>query len=103
MAYVITKRPVDVIEHTLDFTGYLAEAGSVSSATVDVVGEGEATPDLTADVAVASPLVTVTLSGGTALGIYQVYVTATLSGGLTKRLQFEVQVGYDDVPMSGGI
>lgn len=92
MAYVLTKRPVDVLQHALDFTGYLADAGTVSSAVALVVGEGEASPVLTAAVAVASPLVVVTLTAGTALVIYQVYVTATLSGGLTKRLQFEVQL-----------
>lgn len=96
MAYAITKRPIDVIEHTLDFTGYLAEGGTVSSASVLVVGEGEVSPVLTAAATVATPLVHVTVTAGTARTLYQVYVTATLSGGLTKRLQFEVQVGIDE-------
>lgn len=90
MAYAISKRPVDVIDHTLDFTGYLPEGETVASAVVAVVGEGEAPALLTAVAVVTSPLVIVTLSAGTAEGIYQVYATATFSGGGVKRLQFEV-------------
>ena len=94
MAFVLTKRPVDVIEHTLDFTSYLPDGITVDSAVATV--EGEADTALVAGTpSVDSPLVTVQLSAGTAEAIYQVYVTATFSGSApvgVKRLQFEVQM-----------
>lgn len=95
MSYVVRKRPVDVFTHAIDFTGYFAETDTVASAVVLVVGEGEVTPVLTAAATVADPLVNVALAAGTALVIYQVYVTATSTAGQVKRLQFEVQVASD--------
>lgn len=76
MSYVVDKRPVDIIDHSLDFTGYLPEGMVVGSATVKVVGEGDNALSVQ-QVIIASPLVTVRLSGGTAGMIYQVYVTAS--------------------------
>lgn len=97
MAFVLTKRPVDVVEHTLDFTSYLPDGQTVASAVGLVKGETDAL--LVVDkLVVASPLVTVQLSAGTAGAIYQVYVTATMTGTApvaVKRLQFEVQMTLD--------
>lgn len=97
MAYVLTKRPVDKLEHTLDFTSYLPDGATVASAVALVKGELDQL--LVVDrTTVASPLVTVQLSAGTANGIYQVYVTATMSNAApaaVKRLQFEVQITLD--------
>lgn len=97
MAFVLTKRPVDVIDHTLDFTNYLPAGVTVASAVSLVKGELDTLLVVNATT-VASPLVTVQLSAGTAGAIYQVYVTATFSGTApvgVKRLQFEVQLTLD--------
>lgn len=76
MSFAIDKRPVDVIQHSLDFTNYLPDGKVVTAATAKVVGEDDNLLVVQA-IDVASPLVTLTLEGGTARGIYQVYVTAT--------------------------
>ena len=76
MAYAIAKRPVDVIDHTLDFTGYLPDGLVVTSAVANLTGESDSALTIVS-VVVASPLVTVRLAGGPADAIYQVYVTAT--------------------------
>ena len=97
MGYVIRKRPVDAIEHALDFTGYLpTDTDPLASAVVKIVGEDGVVPALlTGTVTVASPQVTVKLLAGTAIVTYQVYVTATTTAGLVKRLQFEVAMTAD--------
>ena len=77
MSYVVAKRPVDVIEHVLDFTGYIPEGQVVKSATAKVKGETDSALTVQS-ITVASPLVTLTLHGGTARAIYQVYVDATM-------------------------
>lgn len=77
MAYVITKRPVDVIEHALDFTGYIPDGQKVVSAVAKAVGETDALLAIESVTVVTSQVV-VRLSGGLSDSIYQVYVTATM-------------------------
>lgn len=77
MAFVLTKRPVDVIEHTLDFTNYIPSGYRLASAVAKAVGETDALLAIE-EVMVATPLVTVRLSGGLVASIYQVYVTADM-------------------------
>ncbi len=81
MSFVLTKRPVDVIDHTMDFTNYLPEGLAVTAAEAKVVGEADNTLSIVS-VTVASPLVTVRVADGTAEAIYQVYVTATFGAAV---------------------
>lgn len=77
MATVIRKRPVDVILHPVDFTGYVPDGRELSVVTAEVVGEEDSA--LAVDSVTISGLqAIVRLSGGTSEAIYQVYVTAQM-------------------------
>lgn len=83
---------VDVVDYITDYTAYLQEGVTVSSATVTHTppsGNGDSiTPT------VASPYVTARLGAQAVLGMHLVDVLATMSNGEKRLVRYEVQIDY---------
>lgn len=83
---VFRKTPAGVVAYTVDFTGALESGETLSTATWS---EGGLTAGGTTQ---ATPLTSITLSGGTADSNYLVSVSVTTSASRTVSATFTVQV-----------
>lgn len=92
---VAQKRPAETIDLDLDYRRQLAAGETIVSATVSVVGAGTITVGATP--AVASPIVTVRVSGGTEGVTDSFEVLATTSTGEVFEATIYVAVGTESI------
>lgn len=90
MLGILTKQPVDQLDYDLDFTEWLDDGDTITSAVaiVDPV-DGTLVID---SINIASPVVKVWLSGGDNGKSYKIEVTATTTGGRIKEECFKIRV-----------
>lgn len=89
MLGVQQKQPADLLDYDIDFTRWLTEDDTITTAVVTVSPADELTAQ---SVFVDSPIVKVWLTGGVDGSTYTVTVTASTAGGRIKETDFRIRV-----------
>lgn len=89
MLGVQQKQPADLLDYDIDFTRWLTEDDTITTAVVTVSPADELTAQ---SVFVDSPIVKVWLTGGVDGSTYTVTVTASTAGGRIKETEFRIRV-----------
>lgn len=87
------KQPADILDYDVDFSNWLPQGDTVTSATATASTiAGDLAPLTVNSVQVSSTVVKVWLSGGTDGNTYTVTVRATTVGGRMKEEDFRMRV-----------
>lgn len=84
-----TKQPADQLDYDVDFSKWLPDGDTVTTAVATVDIEDELVIDT---IQVSSQIVKVWLSAGTDGSTYTVTVTASTSGGRVKETEFKMRI-----------
>jgi hypothetical protein len=84
-----TKQPIDQLDYDVDFSRWIPDGDTITSATAVLDVEDDL---IVESVAISSPIVKVWLSGGTDKAAFVVTVTASTAGGRVKETEFKLRV-----------
>lgn len=89
MLATLLKQPADQLDYDVDFTRWMTDDDTITTAVAVVTPADELTVQ---SVAVDGPIVKVWLNDGVSGSSYTVTVTASTDGGRVKEIDFRIRV-----------